>query len=198
MQAQSASSALIQGYESGALILTFFGSLWASLTMIGITPRQRIFLAIVVVLVTIPLAYSAITLLREARQLPDVPSPEGEARGTKIAIWYGVVFAREFILIAVASILLSRANRDELIPLVTALIVGLHFLPLAALFQVQAYYVTGVAITLLAGVAVIAILLGRTLGGPWTWSVVVVLGNAVILCLSALYVLQIGRQLLNA
>jgi hypothetical protein len=189
---------LIQGYASGALILTFFEAIWALLTMFGTTPRQRIILVVVVLLVTIPLAYSAIMVLREARQLPSVSSPEGEARGTNMAIGYGVVFASEFILIAVASILLSRVKRDELIPLVTALIVGLHFLPLAAIFHVPVYYVTGVAITVLAIVALLGMFLGRTLGGPWAWAVVVGLGNAVILWLSAFYVLSVGRQLLNA
>jgi hypothetical protein len=196
MTSATASAPLIQGYAYGALILTFFGSLWALMTMFGVTSRQRMLLIVVVVLVTVPLAYFSIAAVREARQLPSVLSAEGEARGAKMRIWFGVVAAIEFVSIAIASILLSRAKHDELIPLVTALIVGIHFFPLAAIFQVPVYYLTGAAISLLAALALIAMYFGRTLGAPFAWAVVLGVSNAAILWLTAFNVLSTARQFL--
>lgn len=47
-----------------------------------------------------------------------------------------------------------------------ALIVGLHFLPLAGLFSARAYYFTGALLSLLALIAIVALLLGVQLVGP--------------------------------
>jgi hypothetical protein len=198
MVSQGASAAVITGYATGALIMTFFGSFWGLMTMFGMASRQRIWLILVVLLVTIPLAYFSFSLLQDARQLPHVSSPEGEARGVMMRRGFAIVGGIEFALIAIASILLARAKREELIPLVTALIVGVHFLPLAAIFDVTAYYQTGIAMTLLAGVALIAMFMGKTLGGPYVWSVIVGLGNAAILWGTAFYVSNVGRQLIAA
>jgi len=63
---------------------------------------------------------------------------------------------------------------------------------------VSLYYLTGGAFTLLAVVAVLALLLGVTLGDPpYIWTAVVALGFTVICWLSALYLLYRGGRLLH-
>lgn len=197
MATQSAPRALYQGYAIGALLLTFFGALWALLTMSALTAQQSVLLAIVVVIVAGVLSYAATRLLRAARQLPARVEPEGHAQGRTIHTWYGLVVVGEAVAIALASRLLNQARHDELIPLVVALIVGIHFLPLAALFHMPMYYLTGMVMIILAGGALIALCFKVTLGNPYAWSVVIGLGNAVILWLTALYVLSVGKQVLR-
>ena len=63
--------------------------------------------------------------------------------GKRTGIAFGIVFAVEFILIATAAAILTKLDRPLLIPVVIALIVGLHFFPLARLFHVPVYSITG-------------------------------------------------------
>ena len=119
-------------------------------------------------------------------------------KGKTISKWFAVVFFSGFATIGLANFLLNSTHHDEIIPLVTALIVGIHFLPLANIFRITAYYMTGTSISLLAVGALIALLFFKvTLGGLYAWATVVGLGNAVILWITALYVLSIGRRLLR-
>jgi hypothetical protein len=63
--------------------------------------------------------------------------------GKRIAMWLGIIFGIEIVLIALASILLSVFQADRFIAPTAALIVGIHFFPLARLFRVPVYYLTG-------------------------------------------------------
>jgi len=90
MPSEALSAATIKGYAFGALIMTFFGS-FCAFTTIGLSAGQRIWLIMAVVIVTIPLVYFAITLLRAARQLPKNSSPEGRARGLAMRRGFAIV-----------------------------------------------------------------------------------------------------------
>lgn len=197
MAVQPIPRALIQGYMSGALLLTFFGALWALLTMSAFTAQQRVLLVAVVVIVASMLAYAAIRLLRAAQHLPQPVAPDASAQGRTVGKWYALIVGSEFVAIALASILLGRAHDDQLIPLVVALIVGIHFLPLAALFHVPVYYLTGVCMIVLAGCGLIGLFFDLTLGGPYVWSMVIGLGNTLILWSTTLYLLTAARQFLH-
>lgn len=100
--------------------------------------------------------------------LPSDASPEARVRGRTALRRYLAVVVVEFVAIFLAANLLGSAGLDPLIPLV----VGLHFLPLAAVFGVRLYYVTGALIPIPATVSVVALLIGTTLGNPFGWSLV--------------------------
>jgi hypothetical protein len=116
-------------------------------------------------------------------------SPKARARGRTIGwrmgIGFGVVFGSEALLIALASIILSANGLDDFIVPVIALIVGLHFLPLAWLFQVQVYYVTGARMSLVAVVTLPAVPQTATANGAPLWVIVPATGSAVVLWLTA-------------
>ena len=198
MSDQITSRAVIQSYARGALILTFFGEFWALATVPALTFLERVLLFAVILIVAIALSIPSISILRAAQHLSYNSSPEAMTKGKTISKWFAVVFFSEFATIGLANFLLNSTHHDEIIPLVTALIVGIHFLPLANIFRITAYYMTGTSISLLAVGALIALLFFKvTLGGLYAWATVVGLGNAVILWITALYVLSIGRRLLR-
>jgi hypothetical protein len=60
----------------------------------------------------------------------------------------GVVFAAELIAIALLVVLLNLLHRPTFILPAVAVIVGLHFIPLARLFNAPLFYSTGVAMVL--------------------------------------------------
>ncbi len=65
---------------------------------------------------------------------------------------FGVVFSAEFVLIGlVASILIPKGLYDLFVPII-AIIVGVHFFPLAKLFKAYIYNITG-AVAVIAGLA---------------------------------------------
>ncbi len=192
------SKAVVKGYAIGALVMTFFGEFWVSVPNLGLTTLERLLFVVATLIVVVVLSFGAISILRAARRLPDNSSPEAAQRGKSAGQQFAVVGAIEVILIALASILLGRTDHGELTPLVIALIVGVHFLPLAYIFRVRAYYFTGFIMSLLALVALAALFFGVTLGGPYAWATVIGVGNALILWATALYILFIVRRLLQA
>ena len=131
------------GVTIGALILTLFGGFWASAGLMNLS-KVPAWIYIILSLPVIVLILSAASRLINIKKLPEVADDGMSAReGKKIGIAFGIVFAVEFILIAAAAVILNKLNRPLLIPIAVALIVGLHFLPLARLFQVPVYSVTG-------------------------------------------------------
>lgn len=182
--------ATARGYASGVLFMTFFGALWASLTDFGLGPVGRVLLLSVVAIISVALLIAVAYLLRAARRLPPNRSADARARGKDQGRRFLFVLGIEFAAIALASYLLGVTGRAELIPPVVGLLVGLHFLPLASVFGVRLYYLTGTLMTLIAAVAVIALLSGITPGGAFEWSAVVGLANAAILWVTALIMLR--------
>jgi len=86
--------------------------------------------------------------LMTLRHIPSVEDPVAAAKGKRDGMWFGIIFGVEGGLIALSSVLLARFGLDTWIPLAAAAIVGLHFLPLARLFEVRLYYWTGAVIVL--------------------------------------------------
>jgi hypothetical protein len=190
----------LRGLAIGALVLTFFGAGWAVAPAVLLTTSSgaTAFALVVVALGAIALVVGCLALLRDAQRIPVDTSPEGLARGRamgrRLGIGFGVVFGSEALLIALASIILSANGLEDFIVPVVALIVGLHFLPLAWLFDVWSYYVTGALISLVAVITMLVIPRAATANGAPLWVIVPATGSAIILWLTALVALLLGRQ----
>jgi hypothetical protein len=187
----------LAGYGTGAAFLAGFGALWALASTAALPTPADVAIIAVVVVVLAGFVVAIARLWRHARELPASRSPEAAARATSSGRLFGIIFALEGVTIAAASWILGSTGNETLIAPVIALIVGVHFLPLAPLFQVRAYYVTGIALILLAAVCVSAVLVGARPGGGslFVWSSVVGLGSALILWVTALWVLVRGYAL---
>ena len=66
----------------------------------------------------------------------------------------GVVVV-EFTAIAILATIAYAFHRPDLVPVLTAIVVGLHFLPLGKIFRQARYYFWGMAITLWCGLCAI-------------------------------------------
>ena len=198
LSSSNISGATVRGYASGTLFMTFFGAFWASFSAFALGPWQRVLLFSVVGIVSIALAVAAVRLLRKARHLSSNTSEEARARGKARGRRFLLVFGVEFVSIFLAAYLLGVAGLEGFIPPVIALIVGLHFIPLAAVFGVRLYYLTGALISLVATVSLVSLLFGVTLGGEFGWAVVVGIATALILWATALGILCIAGGLLRA
>ena len=74
---------------------------------------------------------------------------------TRIA--FLIVFAIEIAAIIAALIVLSRFHMEQYMVAAIAVIVGLHFLPLAKIFRVQIYYVMGLAMVAATAAAAVSL-----------------------------------------
>ncbi|WP_221563312.1 hypothetical protein [Alkalihalobacillus sp. TS-13] len=88
--------------------------------------------------------------MRNSKELPAITSKEGYERGKRINFWFNMIFLGEGIAIGITIAVCNFINQTDLIPGIIALIVGIHFFPLAHLFQVKLYHVTGALLCLLA------------------------------------------------
>jgi hypothetical protein len=198
------SRAFLRGLAIGALVLTLFGAAWAVAPAgaVGSTPLTHALAYAAIGLVAIGLVLGCASLFRLAQRLLVDTSPEGVARGRavgkRLGIGFGIVFGSEAAIIALSASLLSANQLDDYILPVIVLIIGLHFIPLAWLFQVWPYYVTGVLISLIAIVTLLAIPRTAALNYVSLWVLVPATGSALVLWLTALTVLLLGRQTVRA
>jgi hypothetical protein len=134
--------ARMRGIAGGAAILTLFGGLWC-IVALAFWPARPVW--------GIPLASAATFLLlvvcvvrwMAAAKLPASHDPAAAAKGKRAGILFGIIFGLEAALIALVSAWLARSGLGDWIPVAVALIVGVHFLPLAYIFEVPLYYWTG-------------------------------------------------------
>lgn len=183
-----------QGTAGGTFFLTFFGAYWGFTSAVFLRGPFQVISFLLVGLLTLAFVGSGVMLLRQARALPKEPSPEDGARGRSIVKGFGIIFGLEIVLIALASILLSIFPLSRFIAPTTALIVGLHFIPLARLFRVSIGYVTGALLCLLALIVLVALLSGLSLAGssPYNWSLFVGIGATLVLWLTDLFMIWYG------
>ncbi len=133
-----------EGAARSALFMAVFGVVWAAAGVV---------LLVVAFALASALCLGSVRLWRAARGLPSDDSPRAEARRRHSSRRFSLVFGLQGAAIALVIVLLGRYALATFIPAVVALIVGLHFFPLAKLFGARAYHVTGAALCALALVA---------------------------------------------
>lgn len=155
----------IRGIASGVLFMAFFGTLWAGIGIGAMQGWGWPWLTIVTLLIGIALLGAGISLLLSARNLPDDVSEADAQQGKRTGIWFGIIFAAEFLFIAIAAWICNAVNRFDLFFPIMALIVGLHFFPLAALFRVKIHYLAGALICLIALITLLVVPESANLAG---------------------------------
>jgi hypothetical protein len=134
--------ARMRGIVGGAAILTLFGGFWC-ITALAFWPRRPGWGISAASAATFVLLAACVVRWTASAKLPDSCDPTAAARGKRAGVLFGIIFGIEGGLIALISALLARSGLDDWIPVAVALIVGVHFLPLAYVFEVPLYYWTG-------------------------------------------------------
>lgn len=166
------------GRGNGGAIVTFFGAIWLALGLLGAGALSW-WAAIVFALCCVGLYAGSLQLIRRGKKLrpPGVAPPRMPPAMRKGFLWAVVGEVAGCLLVVLVCNLVSRG---ELIPAGIALVVGLHFLPLARVFRAPVYYATGLSIAVWCAAC---LLLFR---GP-TISVGAAIGTGTVLWLTALY-----------
>ena len=186
----------IRGTASGVMFMAFFGTVWADIGIGGLRVTIAIWLLILAILVGAALFFYGMMMIRQSRSLPTRNSFHNDRNVRK---WFNVIFAVEFGLIGIAAIVTNIMGHFDWFFPVMSIIVGVHFFPLAHLFQVSAYYMTGMLHCLLAIVTLLFVPLEISVGGHSidAWWVLVGFGSMLILWITSLMMLIKGRKLLR-
>lgn len=132
----------LRGKAIGTLVMTGFGVWWVFAAMSSV---NGLALWIYIVVAIIPAALAGLAIFHLFR-LPNLPGNLSATAG-KMSRNFRIVLIAEVVLIVLAIVVLGRSGHPDLTTASIAIIVGLHFLPLAAIFRVPLYYTTGVMMT---------------------------------------------------
>ncbi|MFD0589334.1 DUF7010 family protein [Paenibacillus sp. GCM10027627] len=141
--------AAVFGAANGVMFMTFFGALWAAIGIIGSRELGAPWSLVLSGIVTFILLIGAISLFGKARNMNNAVTPEGREDWKKINRKFGLIFGLEGAAIFVASIICNAIDQFELFFPIMAIIVGVHFFPLAQLFREKFYHGTGVVLCIL-------------------------------------------------
>ncbi|WP_245645132.1 DUF7010 family protein [Peribacillus loiseleuriae] len=189
----------MRGTASGVFFMAFFGTLWAYTGIMGLQGWGVPLLLVAAVTIGIALFIGGVSLIRASRELTNQVSKTDLRRGKRTRFWFNIIFAAEGLAIAITIVVCNATCHSELIPPVIAIIVGVHFLPLAPLFQVRLYYFTGALLCLLAIITLLVVPAKVTLGEHQinAFMSVVGFGSALILWGTGLAIWLMGRRLLG-
>lgn len=132
------------------------------------------------------LCLGSVRLRRGAHAQTRDDSPQVWTERKRLSRRFNLVFGLQSVAIALAVVVLVRYGLGTFVPAAVALIVGIHFFPLAELYGLRAYHVTGAA---LCALALVAFLVAPSARPP-----LVGLGSAAALFATAAYVLSLGGK----
>ncbi|MGG3889655.1 DUF7010 family protein [Metabacillus fastidiosus] len=190
--------AAVRETASGVFFMAFFGTLWAYTGVMGLQ-GWGVTLLLVTVIIGIALFIGGVSLIRASRELKNQVSKADLKREKSKRFWFNIIFAAEGLAIVITIAVCNSTRHSELIPLIIAIIVGVHFLPLAHLFQVRLYYFTGTLLCLLAIMTLLFVPEKVTLGEYQinAFMSVVGFGSALILWGTGLAIWLLGKRLLG-
>lgn len=191
--------AAVRGTASGVIFMAFFGTMWAGIGIRGLQGWGFLWLLALSLLIGVILLIGGIILIKNSGGLSNEMTEEDGPRWKRKNMWFGIIFGLEGVLIAVAAVVCESTNHQDLFVPVMALIVGAHFFPLASLFQVRIYHITGTLLCLLAATVMLTFPVKMIIRDHqiMAWWVSVGFGTALILWGTGVIVWFKGFRLLS-
>jgi hypothetical protein len=125
----------LRGVATGLLMMTFFTGLWSGIAYGGMQLSPFRFVLILFLFLMLLFVVNGIRFFRTAKHFPDSVSPEDVAEKKRMGKWFGIIFGAEGLGIFLAvNIVINLGHSDLIIPAI-ALVVALHFYPMAKIFN---------------------------------------------------------------
>ena len=141
----------LRGRSMGVMACAAFGALWASSAIATWSPVAGHAGYALVALIAGMMLWLAVSMFRRSLRMTTADDPALAARRHTTRRFLGI-FAAEIIVINIAARVLDTHHAVPFLLPIIAVVVGLHFYPLAPLFRAPHYRVTATVMTL-AGVA---------------------------------------------
>jgi hypothetical protein len=147
--------AAVKGIASGLMMMAVFTLIWAGIAYGGLHGTFYELILVVFPVLAITFITNAVSLFRIAKHFPKVESEEDKAEGKKTGMWFGIIFAAEGLGIFIAINIVTNIGHPELTIPVIALVVGLHFYPMAKVFKRTIDYYLATWSTMIAVLAIV-------------------------------------------
>lgn len=183
----------VLGTASGLILMAFFTVLWGSWSLVGLSGPLAVAVIVAFSSLGVVFVVEGVRLLLILRRFPTIDTASRRAQTKRIGLRFGIIFGIEGVLIGAASGLLATAGLSDYLNPVIALIVGLHFIPLARVFERTIdYYIAGwVMIVAITGICLLAFS-GTPVYTVWT---MVSLATACGTSAYGIYMRQLSRRL---
>ena len=178
-----------RGRAAAVLVLAVFALNWSSWGLSAGLPRGVALPA--TVLAVVCFVVLLVAGVQAWRRASGPPPGTGRLRGRAVGRRFGVVVALELVGLCALALALGRLGLTHLVPAAFCLGVGLHFFPLARLFHVRLYDVSGGALCLL-GLA--TVVLAPLTGVAALWTALPGLGAALTLYATCARLLSGARR----
>jgi hypothetical protein len=186
-------AAAVKGIASGLLMMACFTLIWTGIAYAGLHDTAYAWGLIVFLILAITFVVNGLSLFKLAKHFPKVESEEDKAEGKKIGMWFGIIFAAEGLGIFIAINIVTNMGHPELAIPVIALVVGLHFYPMAKVFKRTIDYYLATWSTVIAVLGIV-FSLNHILSQP-NVSAFTGIGLAVATSCYGLYMAYRGREL---
>ncbi|MBV4356284.1 hypothetical protein [Pinibacter aurantiacus] len=148
----------VSSIGSGALLMALFTTMWALIANHGYHGRDHHLTEIVFIALAALFVVYAFTIFKTSKQFPEATSDADIAEKKRSGKWFGVIFGLEGIFIPIAVNIVIALHHPELIIPSIALVVGLHFFPLARVFKRNVDYYLATWTTIIAITAMMLLL----------------------------------------
>lgn len=155
---------VINSVGIGLLLMAFFTMMWNVTATIGFPNNRYYILTVFFSICGLLFIIYGIHLFRISKKFPKVSSEVDKMKGKNIGMWYGIIFGLEGLTIPLVVFLLSKFNGEEYVVPAIALIVGLHFYPMARIFnrKIDYYLATWTCIVALIAIYMVKIAVSQS------------------------------------
>jgi hypothetical protein len=181
----------IKSIAFGILLMALFTSVWLGIASSALSGIYYSLCLGVLLVVLVSFVVYAIRLIIKAKEFPRAKA-EDKAEGSRMQIWYGVIFGAEGLIIGATCGILGSKGLDNYIVPSIALIVGLHFFPMVAVFRRNFDYLTGTWTTAIA-IATILLEARKSISIPQA-SLMVGLGTAIATIAYGLFMMSTAEK----
>jgi len=126
---------VIQSIGGGLLLMALFTMMWAGIAQGGLIGHDHHVVLITFGFLSILFVSFSIRLFIGAKSFPTFTNEEDRKRGKQMSKSFGIIFGVEGTAIPIACALLGIFGKPQFILPAIALIVGIHFYPMAKVFK---------------------------------------------------------------
>ena len=143
----------LDAYTGGLFLMIIFSAAWTILATYFFNGLDFRITGLVFGLVVLYLIIWYLRFVKSSKHLPTI-SIETDGKKDK---WFYIIFGLEGVAIFLAKNILLKIGVDYLFITVMALIVGMHFLPLAKILNRKFLLIMGYWISIIAGIGIVLI-----------------------------------------
>ena len=185
----------VKGIASGLFMMAFFTLMWSAIAFGGLTGTVYQWGLLVFTVLAGLFISKGVILYSEAKRFPKVTSEADIAEEKRMGKWFGIIFGAEGLGIFVGINIVNNLGHPDLLFPVIALVVGLHFYPLAKVFKRTVDYYLASWATLIAVLGFV-FTLNKTIPANYIQAFIGV-GIAIATCCYGIYMLRSGSEALE-